>query len=170
MEGGWWGEWSYILPRSGETPTFVGSCPIVDAFLRLCFINLRTSLRFFACLSVEVVFVFCTCISRNSIMLAPLLFSVLMVGTSVVATYVPQKVICPTAAIVRAADGLSDDEETYRVARKAVADVALKSWLSKTDSGFGTGNLPTVPISPWPYCMGGELMEIGRNDYKWRWI
>jgi lysophospholipase len=77
-------------------------------------------------------------------MLAALLFSVLLAVTPALATYAPQKETCPTSSIMRAADGLSDEEETYRVARKAVADGALKSWLTKTDSGFGTGNLPTV--------------------------
>jgi lysophospholipase len=45
---------------------------------------------------------------------------------------------------VRPATGLSDSEEAYRVARKAVADGNLKAWLTKTNAGFGTDELPTV--------------------------
>jgi lysophospholipase len=63
---------------------------------------------------------------------------------SAVSTYAPNSVTCPSSALVRAASGLSTSEESYRVARKAVADVALKSWLTKTNSGFGTDELPTV--------------------------
>jgi lysophospholipase len=71
--------------------------------------------------------------------------SLLLVVTPVIATYAPQSTICPTTSLVRAATGLSDDEETYRVARKAVADDALRSWLANIDPGFGTaGELPTV--------------------------
>ncbi|KUJ14356.1 lysophospholipase [Mollisia scopiformis] len=80
-------------------------------------------------------------------MLGPLLLSAVFSVVPVFASYAPQKEICPITSIVRAANGLSDDEETYRVARKAVADVALKAWLAKTDSGFGTDNLPTVAIT-----------------------
>lgn len=58
--------------------------------------------------------------------------------------YAPVIAACPTTSLVRAASGLSDGEEAYRVARKAVADVSLKAWLVKTSSEFGTGNLPTV--------------------------
>jgi hypothetical protein len=82
-------------------------------------------------------------------MLAPLLLTVLLSAAPALAAskYVPQKSTCPSETLVRAASGLSDDEETYRVSRKAVADVALKSWLASTNSGFGTsGELPTVPL------------------------
>ena len=77
-------------------------------------------------------------------MLAPLLLPLLLLASSVVSTYVPQSTTCPTTSLVRPADGLSDDEETYRVARKAIADEALTAWLTKTNSGFGTGELPAV--------------------------
>jgi len=80
-------------------------------------------------------------------MLAPLLLSLLLSASSVFSTYVPQSAICPTTPLVRPANGLSDDEEAYRVARKAVADESLKSWLAKTNSGFGTDELPTVSTS-----------------------
>ncbi len=62
----------------------------------------------------------------------------------VIANYAPKSTTCPSISLVRDATGLSDDEETYRVARKAIADEALKSWLIKTNSGFGTDELPTV--------------------------
>ncbi len=77
-------------------------------------------------------------------MLIPLLLSALLCVIPTLATYAPQKEICPTESLIRAAEGISDDEVTYRVARKAVADVALKTWLAKTDSGFGVDELPTV--------------------------
>lgn len=80
-------------------------------------------------------------------MYLPLFLSLLLATTPILASYAPVSVTCPTTSLVRDANGLSDSEETYRVARKAVADQALKSWLAKADSGFGTGNLPTVSSS-----------------------
>lgn len=44
------------------------------------------------------------------------------------ASYAPTSVTCPAGVeLVRPAIGLSDNEETYRVARKAIADDALKT-------------------------------------------
>jgi lysophospholipase len=63
---------------------------------------------------------------------------------SVSASYVPQSVACPRTPLVRSASGISDDEEAYRVARKAIADENLRTWLMETNSGFGTSELPTV--------------------------
>jgi lysophospholipase len=80
-------------------------------------------------------------------MLVPLLLSLLLSASPVLSTYVPQSATCPTTSLVRPANGLSDDEETYRVARKAIADESLKSWLAKINSGFGTAELPTVSTS-----------------------
>ncbi|KAF8857702.1 lysophospholipase [Acephala macrosclerotiorum] len=82
-------------------------------------------------------------------MLALLLMVLLSAGPALAASsYVPQKSTCPSETLVRAASGLSDEEDTYRVARKAVADISLKSWLISTNSGFGTsGELPTVAIT-----------------------
>jgi lysophospholipase len=79
-------------------------------------------------------------------MIAPLILSLLLSAAPAIAAnaYAPVSATCPTTPLVRAASGLSDGEEAYRVARKAVADVALKAWLVKTNSAFGTGNLPTV--------------------------
>lgn len=53
----------------------------------------------------------------------------LLTGSSVVsASYAPTSVTCPSGvSLVRPADGLSDNEESYRVSRKAVADIALKT-------------------------------------------
>ncbi|KAK2629599.1 hypothetical protein QTJ16_000419 [Diplocarpon rosae] len=61
--------------------------------------------------------------------------------------YTPQVATCPTTSLVRAADGLSDNEELFRAARKALADEALKLWLARTDSAFDTGELPTASSS-----------------------
>jgi len=80
-------------------------------------------------------------------MFTPLILCSLLVAP-VFASYAPQSATCPTTSLVRAASGLSDSEETYRVARKAVADVALKAWLTKTNTGFGTAHLPTVSGTP----------------------
>jgi len=59
-------------------------------------------------------------------------------------SYVPISATCPSESLVRAASGLSTNEEAYRVSRKAVADEALKSWLAETNSEFNTDELPTV--------------------------
>lgn len=82
-------------------------------------------------------------------MIAQLILSLLLSSVPALAAnaYAPVVAACPTTALVRAASGLSDGEEAYRVARKAVADVSLKAWLAKTSSAFGTGNLPTVRIT-----------------------
>jgi lysophospholipase len=77
-------------------------------------------------------------------MLVPLLLSLLLSASPVLSTYVPQSATCPMTSLVRPANGLSDNEETYRVARKAIADESLKSWLAKINSSFGTAELPTV--------------------------
>lgn len=81
------------------------------------------------------------------------MFSTLVVSLlflkPVLCSYVPQPAACPSESLVRPAIGLSDDEETYRVARKGVADENLRAWLEKTSADFGTGGeLPTVRISP----------------------
>jgi lysophospholipase len=74
-----------------------------------------------------------------------LTLSLFVASCSALRAYTPVPAVCPSGSLVRDASGLSDEEETYRVGRKAVADVALKSWLEKTDSGFSTsGELPTV--------------------------
>ncbi|KAA8576077.1 hypothetical protein MFRU_009g00320 [Monilinia fructicola] len=71
-----------------------------------------------------------------------------LTGNIVGASYAPTSVTCPSGeSLVRPAIGLSDNEESYRVARKAIADVALKTWLQKTNSGFGTNELPTIALT-----------------------
>ncbi|TVY30354.1 Lysophospholipase [Lachnellula hyalina] len=62
-------------------------------------------------------------------------------------SYVPISATCPSESLVRAASGLSTNEEAYRVSRKAVADEALKSWLAETNSEFNTDELPTIALS-----------------------
>lgn len=47
------------------------------------------------------------------------------------ASYAPLPAKCPPSPLIRPADGLSDLEETYRVARKAVADESLKGLAVK---------------------------------------
>lgn len=73
----------------------------------------------------------------------PLLFFVLSTATALF-TYAPLPAICPKGSLVRPASGLSNNEETYRVARKAIADEALALWLKKINPDFGTDDLPTV--------------------------
>ncbi|TVY31951.1 Lysophospholipase [Lachnellula occidentalis] len=62
-------------------------------------------------------------------------------------SYAPIDATCPSESLVRAASGLSANEEAYRVSRKAVADEALKSWLAKTSPDFGTDELPTIALT-----------------------
>jgi lysophospholipase len=66
---------------------------------------------------------------------------------SALSTHGPLPVVCPIGSLVRPASGLSQSEETYRAARKAVADVSLRDWLAKTNSGFETNDLLTVRLS-----------------------
>ncbi|EKD21438.1 uncharacterized protein L3040_006182 [Drepanopeziza brunnea f. sp. 'multigermtubi'] len=81
-------------------------------------------------------------------MLTTSLLPLLFVGTVYAnIEYTPQVSECPGTPLVRAADGLSDSEEAYRVTRKAIADEALKSWLMKTNPEFGTAELPTVALT-----------------------
>jgi lysophospholipase len=81
-------------------------------------------------------------------MVSPIFLSlVLPVAVNALSPYVPVPAACPSGPLVRPANGLSDDEETYRVARKAVADEGLKAWLLKTNPQFHTDNLPTVRIT-----------------------
>ena len=83
-------------------------------------------------------------------MFPPLFLSVLFTTASALSTYAPLPAICPSGSLVRPASGLSNSEEAYRVARKVVADESLKAWLAKTNSGFGTDELPTVRLPPFP--------------------
>ncbi|KAJ6102325.1 hypothetical protein N7486_004752 [Penicillium sp. IBT 16267x] len=49
---------------------------------------------------------------------------------------------------VRPASGLSSQNSTYRQQRKQIAEQNLKSWMSKTNSGFQTdGTLPTLALT-----------------------
>jgi hypothetical protein len=54
----------------------------------------------------------------------------------------------------------SDSEEAYGVARKAVADKSLKAWLTKTNSGFETDQLPMV--CPPPTKTLGDFTDTSR--------
>jgi lysophospholipase len=62
-------------------------------------------------------------------------------------SYAPLSGACPKEPLVRPASGLSDNEESYRIGRKVVADLALGDWLKKTNPRFSTKNLPTVNIT-----------------------
>jgi lysophospholipase len=65
-----------------------------------------------------------------------------------IATYAPVSTSCPSTPLIRIATGLSDDEEAYRTARKAKADVALTNWLLKTNCEFDTsGELPAIALT-----------------------
>ncbi|TAQ89992.1 hypothetical protein B7494_g1664 [Chlorociboria aeruginascens] len=61
--------------------------------------------------------------------------------------YAPIAATCPNVPLVRPATGLNDDEANYRRRRKELADIALASWLEKTNEGFGTENLPTIALT-----------------------
>jgi lysophospholipase len=64
------------------------------------------------------------------------------------AGYAPVSTSCPTTSLVRVATGLSEEEEAYRTARKAKADVALGAWLDKISCDFDTtGEIPTVALT-----------------------
>jgi lysophospholipase len=67
----------------------------------------------------------------------------------VLSSYAPVPTTCPSSSLIRIANGLSDAEEAFRVARKAKADLGLAAWLEKTNSGFDTtcGELPSVALT-----------------------
>tara|TARA_R110002060_G_scaffold14674_4_gene20585 strand:+ start:172 stop:1839 length:1668 start_codon:yes stop_codon:yes gene_type:complete len=81
--------------------------------------------------------------------------SILLAVASLIAggnsTYAPVSTSCPTTPLVRStASGLSDGEETYRVVRKAKADLALAFWLLKTNPSFITAlewEMPTIALT-----------------------
>jgi lysophospholipase len=75
---------------------------------------------------------------KDSIKMIALVLAFLLTTAGALTTYAPLPAFCPAGSLVSPARGLSDDEETYRVGRKAVADVALKAWLSKANSEFST--------------------------------
>lgn len=70
--------------------------------------------------------------------------------------YAPVRGSCPSAPLVRAANGLSSAETAYINARKVKASAALASWLKKTNAGFPTDNLPTLGLS----TSGGGLRSL----------
>jgi lysophospholipase len=61
--------------------------------------------------------------------------------------YAPVSVNCPSNPLVRTADGIGSEESNYVASRKAVANTALASWLSKTNSGFDTSKLPILGLT-----------------------
>ncbi|KAI9813843.1 MAG: hypothetical protein M1827_003633 [Pycnora praestabilis] len=61
--------------------------------------------------------------------------------------YAPIAATCPATPLVRPATGISSGESSYLASRKAKASTALSAWLEKTNSGFGTTNLPTVALT-----------------------
>ncbi|KAH7379970.1 lysophospholipase [Cadophora sp. MPI-SDFR-AT-0126] len=80
---------------------------------------------------------------------------ILATGVSLIvggaSTYAPVSTSCPTTPLVRSTtSGLSDSEETYRVVRKAKADLALAFWLVKTNPAFITAlewDMPTIALT-----------------------
>ncbi|KAI4135567.1 MAG: hypothetical protein LQ347_000568 [Umbilicaria vellea] len=87
-------------------------------------------------LSYSVVFVFLA-ITSSAFSLPQLLPS----------GYAPVPATCPTIPLVRPATGLSSSESTYLAARKIKAAAGLAAWLKKTNTSFGTTNLPTVALT-----------------------
>ncbi|EKG20474.1 hypothetical protein MPH_02197 [Macrophomina phaseolina MS6] len=64
--------------------------------------------------------------------------------------YAPVNATCPTTGIIRSAEGLNSDETAYISSRKAVAQEALLSWLTKTNSAYtsvNSSNLPTLALT-----------------------
>lgn len=68
------------------------------------------------------------------------------IDTRSLTPYAPVSASCPSTPLVRTANSLGSDEAAYIAARKPLADAALTAWLQKTDSTFGTTNLPTVGL------------------------
>ncbi|KAJ0416684.1 lysophospholipase [Aspergillus carlsbadensis] len=65
------------------------------------------------------------------------------------AAYAPTSVACPSTGLVRDASGLSPGESDFYEKRKALADSALRKWLSRTSNLFAVGNttLPTIGLT-----------------------
>ena len=61
--------------------------------------------------------------------------------------YAPAPASCPSAPLVRPANGLSSAETNYISKRKAKADVALAAWLKKVNATFATDSLPMVGMT-----------------------
>ncbi|MCJ1226174.1 hypothetical protein MMC12_002823 [Toensbergia leucococca] len=61
--------------------------------------------------------------------------------------YDPVPAACPTTPLVRPATSLSASESSYIASRKPIAAAALNAWLQKTNTGFGTANMPTVALT-----------------------
>ena len=104
-------------------------------------------------------------------MIPSLLLSLLFFAIGGLSSYAPVPAVCPNRSLVRAATGLADEEEKYRVARKAVADVHLRAWLTETNCEFETAELPTVRF--FPICQmspSGLLTITGCADNQWRWL
>ncbi|KAG9234079.1 acyl transferase/acyl hydrolase/lysophospholipase [Amylocarpus encephaloides] len=81
-------------------------------------------------------------------MISNVVFTVFLSAVSAASSYTPVNGACPSGSLVRAASGLSDNEEAYRVSRQVVADEALRTWLAKTNTAFGsTGDLPSIALS-----------------------
>ncbi|KAJ2900478.1 hypothetical protein MKZ38_002432 [Zalerion maritima] len=80
-------------------------------------------------------------------LILPLFIALEALGVLAQSGYAPAKVPCPAGggSLVRTATGISDAEDTYRVARKATADEALVAWLAKTSPDFPTdGDMPAL--------------------------
>ncbi|POS78470.1 hypothetical protein DHEL01_v203143 [Diaporthe helianthi] len=80
-------------------------------------------------------------------MLSYILLALGPVHALAASAYAPASATCPQGSLVRSADGISDSEADWAVGRKAVADVALKSWLETALPGCVKSNLPTLALS-----------------------
>ena len=76
-----------------------------------------------------------------------LLFTSSVTALTLPSLYAPITGSCPGAPLVRSASGLSSQESAYIGARKPKADAALASWLTKTNAGFSTSNLPVLGLT-----------------------
>ncbi|MCJ1478830.1 hypothetical protein MMC13_007514 [Lambiella insularis] len=61
--------------------------------------------------------------------------------------YAPRAAACPATPLVRPATSLSAGETAYISSRAGPAAAGLGAWLTKTNAGFSTSNLPTVALT-----------------------
>ncbi|KAK4980769.1 Lysophospholipase 1 [Elasticomyces elasticus] len=74
---------------------------------------------------------------------------VLSAPTAPLSPYAPVQAACPVEPLVRPGNALGALEKSYRTQRKSIADVALRSWLEKTNPAFTAknGRVPTVALT-----------------------
>lgn len=80
-------------------------------------------------------------------MLSLLFLSLAPAGALAASAYTPVSEPCPSTALVRPADGISDSEANWITGRKAVADAALETWLATVLPTVDASSLPTLALS-----------------------